>query len=217
VTWVRWLQLVLILLVGGSASRSHSVVSHCRFHFTKEMWVYVNTAEISEFIFLCPFCTIISTIASLLPIGNFFLATSHKLFKQKRCSGRKKLVLENYRYLGYFKSLFKRGYLYKNDGKHCCRLNSIDWLIDWLMNDEWKRIWNETFVTWSQYYTGMYLEGLRKTVENISQCSRCLGRDSNRTSPNRNIERYLQTDLFHVLLVLSFDTMLPELLTASLK
>jgi hypothetical protein len=37
---------------------------------------YMNTTEMSEFFFLYPFCTIISRMASLFPMGNFFQATS---------------------------------------------------------------------------------------------------------------------------------------------
>jgi hypothetical protein len=38
---------------------------------------YVNTDEMSSFLFLYPFCTVISTMTSLLPIDTFFQTTSY--------------------------------------------------------------------------------------------------------------------------------------------
>jgi hypothetical protein len=38
---------------------------------------YVNTTEMPESLFLYPFCTIISRMASLLPMDNFFQTTGY--------------------------------------------------------------------------------------------------------------------------------------------
>jgi hypothetical protein len=49
------------------------------------------------------------------------------------------------------------------------------------MIDETERIWKETAVAWSRYYSRVYLEGLRKTTKNLSQNSQCSSRGSNQT------------------------------------
>jgi hypothetical protein len=41
----------------------------------------------------------------------------------------------------------------------------------------------EAAVAYLRYYHGIYLEELKKTTKNLSQDSRCLGRDSNRDPP----------------------------------
>jgi hypothetical protein len=52
------------------------------------------------------------------------------------------------------------------------------------MIDELKRIWKEAIVAYSRYYPGICLEGLRKTIKNLSQYSqRPCSRDSNRVPP----------------------------------
>jgi hypothetical protein len=57
---------------------------------------HANTAETSEFWFLFPFCTVVSTRASLLSTGNFFKKepVSIKLFKQMCHTCSKKLCSE---------------------------------------------------------------------------------------------------------------------------
>jgi hypothetical protein len=47
------------------------------------------------------------------------------------------------------------------------------------MLDGMKMIWKEMDVTWSTYYPGIRMDGLRKTKEYRSY-SLCLGRDLNR-------------------------------------
>jgi hypothetical protein len=74
----------------------------------------VNTAEMSVFFFLYPFCTILNTIASLLPTGNFFQKQLRLncLHKYVAMAG-KKIVSEKVRHLGYLKILYRKGLQYK--------------------------------------------------------------------------------------------------------
>jgi hypothetical protein len=51
------------------------------------------------------------------------------------------------------------------------------------MVNDMQRVWNEAAVTWSGYYSGIFLKGLRKTTKNVSFDSRCPGRDSNWAPP----------------------------------
>jgi hypothetical protein len=51
------------------------------------------------------------------------------------------------------------------------------------MSDESERIWKESFVAWSRYYYGIFVEGMKKTTEIFSQCSWHLARDWKRGIP----------------------------------
>jgi hypothetical protein len=50
---------------------------------------------------------------------------------------------------------------------------------DRMVDDELERIWRKAVVS-SIYYHSIFLEGLRKTIINLSQDSRCHDRHSNR-------------------------------------
>jgi hypothetical protein len=46
-------------------------------------------------------------------------------------------------------------------------------------------IWKESAGANWKHYPGIYLKGVRKTTEKLSQDSRCPGRDSNLTHPEK--------------------------------
>jgi hypothetical protein len=95
---------------------------------------------------------------------------------------------------------------------HCC----CWWIVRYLMTDyiasdvwmiyEWWLIEKDLERSGRNLLKapGTCLEGLSKAMKILSQDSRCPGRDSNRIPhplPNTNLERYLQTNLFGVLLL----------------
>jgi hypothetical protein len=51
------------------------------------------------------------------------------------------------------------------------------------MSDELERIWKEAVVSLLRYYRGILLERLRKITKNLSQDSRCPGRNLNPAPP----------------------------------
>jgi hypothetical protein len=55
-------------------------------------------------------------------------------------------------------------------------------------NDELGRIWKEAVVTYSKYDDDIYMEGLRKIKQNLTQDSRLPGRDSNQ-APSEYVSR----------------------------
>jgi hypothetical protein len=59
--------------------------------------------------------------------------------------------------------------------------------VEWLMNDEFERIWKE--VTYSTYIAGIYLNGLRKTTKFLKQVRWCPDRDS-KPAPNTSVQFY---------------------------
>jgi hypothetical protein len=58
------------------------------------------------------------------------------------------------------------------------------------MNDELERISKEAVVAWPRYYPIIFLKGLRKTMNNLSQKSWCPGQDSNQ-APTEYMSRVL--------------------------
>lgn len=58
------------------------------------------------------------------------------------------------------------------------------------MIDELEMIWKETVVANYIYCTVICLEGLRRTMERLSQVSRCSRRDSKRTPPEYESRMY---------------------------
>jgi hypothetical protein len=65
------------------------------------------------------------------------------------------------------------------------------------MVDELERIWKEAVLAKSRYCPGIiYIEGLKKTTENVSQCSRCPSRDLNRALPEYEYRALPHTNLF---------------------
>jgi hypothetical protein len=51
------------------------------------------------------------------------------------------------------------------------------------MNDDLKSIWKGAVVAEYRFCSGIFVERLRKPTRNLSQYSRCPGRDSNRAPP----------------------------------
>jgi hypothetical protein len=72
------------------------------------------------------------------------------------------------------------------------RQQSVEYCDAW-----WKMDWQEfeTTRTWPNKGTipTFFLEGLRVTTENLSQCSRCPDRDSNQASPEYKLRNLHQT------------------------
>lgn len=60
------------------------------------------------------------------------------------------------------------------------------------MYDELKRMWTEAGVAKFkvQYYCGIFLTGLRKTIKNLTQVSQSPGRELNRDLPNKKATNY---------------------------
>jgi hypothetical protein len=51
------------------------------------------------------------------------------------------------------------------------------------MDSELENIWKKAIMTKLKYYPRIYLEGLRKTMNTLSQDSQCLSWDSNLAPP----------------------------------
>jgi hypothetical protein len=62
-------------------------------------------------------------------------------------------------------------------------------MVEWTTNDELERIWKEMIVA-QKHYLDIFMEGMNKTTENLSEDILCACRNSNRWLPEWEYQYY---------------------------